>query len=191
MSTNRDIYLFVCDLIERNKASSISLVEFLRNLKSSFSNHAAQEGLTPAQFMQSLEAAYEPAEPSEVASVTQGFASVSQYLANQIEDLDQLTRDGVYEDKYASFGLAADSGRHWYNFHPASYLECGLAGSFGGWEPEDDSGRDFVPGKVMAIDESGKLVPVDPKDVERPKFEMEVIPWEDIEEFLWCGANYE
>jgi hypothetical protein len=29
-------------------------------------------------------------------------------------------------------GRATDS--RWYNFDPATYLECGLAGTFGGWD---------------------------------------------------------
>ncbi len=191
MSTNRDIYLFVCELIEEHKDSDTTLAEFLRNLKNLFAKHADKEGLTAQQFMNGLKAAFSPVTPVATDSVTEGFASVHEYLEAQIEDLEQLTRDGVYENKYAYFGISAESGRYWYNFHISSYLECGMAGSFGGWEPGDDSGRAFVPGEVMAMDEAGELKPMAPEDVERPQFEMEIIPWDEIEEFLWCGANYE
>ena len=191
MSTNRDIYLFVVDLLERKKDSDTSLAEYLRNVQTLLSHHADTEGLTPEQFMRALEKAYDRAEPRDIESPSEGFSATHQYLDAQIEDLEQMKRDGVFENKYAYFGVSAESGRYWYNSHTGAYLECGLAGSFGGWEPDDDSGRAFVPGEVMAMGDDGELKAVAPEEIERPRFELSVIPWEDIEEFLWCGANYE
>lgn len=49
-------------------------------------------------------------------------------------------------------------------------------GCFGGWEPED---------------ETGKIVSVDPRDVPHPVVSILEIRWEDFRDFLEYGQTYE
>ncbi|MGN9781599.1 hypothetical protein ACTMTF_09235 [Nonomuraea sp. ZG12] len=66
---------------------------------------------------------------------------------SQIADLEDFARRPPGEFAYfgvtaprTAEGRATDSG--WYNFDPATYQECGLAGTFGGWDKSDrDSPR--------------------------------------------------
>ncbi len=66
-----------------------------------------------------------------------------------------------------------------------------MAGSFGGWEPSDESERDFVPGPVAVLADDGSIQDVNPQDLPRPQFEMRVVTWDQFKDFICCGQIYE
>ena len=66
-----------------------------------------------------------------------------------------------------------------------------MAGSLGGWEEGDDSGRSYVPGEVACFDPEGKVVSCDPRELDRPRIEVPMITWEMFSDFVCCGQNYE
>jgi hypothetical protein len=68
----------------------------------------------------------------------------------------------------------------WCNFDPRAYLECGTAGSLGGWR-EDDGLRRPVPGPVVP------LVP-EPEPGERA---VPSLHWGDLAQLARCGQEYE
>ncbi len=68
----------------------------------------------------------------------------------------------------------------WYNFDPSGYLECGVAGSLGGWD-EDDGVRKPVPGPVVP------LVP-EPEPGERS---VAAVGGAELAELARCGQEYE
>ena len=77
------------------------------------------------------------------------------------------------------------------NFVPAAYLECAAAGSLGGWEPGDPTGRDFVPGQVAVMDSEGNVQSVDPQNIDRTIVDISQLSWEQFQDFLVCGQIYE
>ena len=89
------------------------------------------------------------------------------------------------------FGMKAPRGSYWFNFDPATFLECGVVGTFGGWQEGDSSGRMLVDGKVAAFDADGEVVILDPQDVRHPISELSEISWDKFREFLECGQQYE
>ena len=78
-------------------------------------------------------------------------------MLSQIADLADFADQGPL-DEYAYSGVNAprppDCVRatywRWYNHDPQGYLECGMAGSLGGWD-EDDDLRKPVPGPVVPL----------------------------------------
>jgi hypothetical protein len=89
------------------------------------------------------------------------------------------------------FGISAPSGRYWYNFDPRSYIECGAAGSLGGWVEGDETDRAYVPGSVACIGPDGSITSCDPRDLDRPTVEIPEFTWEMFSDFVWRGQNYE
>lgn len=72
------------------------------------------------------------------------------------------------------------TGLRWYNFDPKTYLECGMAGSLGGWDEHDEL-RKPVPGPVTVL---------------RPEPEtgahlIETLGWADLADLALCGQEYE
>ena len=98
---------------------------------------------------------------------------------------------GTFANEYRYFGVDAPSGLRWYNFDPCTYLECAVAGTYGGWESGDDTGRDYVPGPVAALNDEGKIVSRDPREIEDPIIVVNQITWDDFSEFLRAGQWYE
>jgi hypothetical protein len=52
-------------------------------------------------------------------------------------------------------GIDSPRGQRWYHFDPRTFLECATAGSYGGWQPGDETGRDYVPGPVAVMADDG------------------------------------
>lgn len=120
-----------------------------------------------------------------------GTPAWHRHLAQQIVDLREMAEVGSLEDEQRYFGIDAPSGARWYNFTPGSYIECGIMGAFGGWLPDDDTGRSYVPGKVAAIDETGALVSVNPDELEEEIVPLLRITEDDLIDFLCAGQAYE
>lgn len=102
-----------------------------------------------------------------------------------------MAEAGTLAYEYRYFGIDAPGGSRWYNFDLLTYIECAMAGSLGGWEPGDPTGREFVPGDVAVVDSQGDLQVVNPQDIERPIIEMAHISWEEFKDFSECGQMYE
>jgi hypothetical protein len=89
------------------------------------------------------------------------------------------------------FGVRAPRQSYWYNFDPRGYLECAMAGSFGGWEPDDDTGRQYVSGPVAVLAEDGSIQSASPEDLHDPVYQIHVVTWEQFKDFMICGQIYE
>jgi hypothetical protein len=122
---------------------------------------------------------------------TAGFAGWTSTLICQVIDLREMEAAGQLSNDLRYFGLDAPRGGRWYNFDPLAYIECGLAGALGGWEPDDPTGRQFVPGPVAVLGTDGKLTTANPADIERVVQAMATLEWDQLKDFLWCGQQYE
>ncbi len=163
----------------------------------------------PLPYEPSWETAWQALERGEPE---EGFSGWEALIKRQIIDLRELRASGGLEDEQRYFGIDAPRGARWYNFDPRTYLECAAAGSFDGWapaegeevddsdlsdvvmpedEPPPESTRRLVPGPVAALGPDGKVVIVDPSQIESAHFELSRISWEDFRDFLVCGQVYE
>jgi len=79
------------------------------------------------------------------------YAGFRATLIRQIVDLREMDDNSTLKNEQRYFGMSAPRKSYWYNFDPIGYLECAMAGSFGGWEPGDETGRQFVPEPVALL----------------------------------------
>jgi hypothetical protein len=199
LHTNRELYQFIMSLAERHKDCSRSLQEYLRALLVLTRNFQNQHAIGLSDFAIILDTAFtsEPAKYDEawekIESIdgAKTFEGFERFICWQIVELRQMDRIGKLKDPMKSFGINSPRGARWYNFDPITYLECGTAGSFDGWEPDDDSGRKYVPGKVVTTNESGEFICVDPQELKKPTTPLPQISWEEFCNFLWAGQSYE
>ncbi len=191
--TNRELYLFVKGLPRTTRA----LEDYLAALRQLGSAHRDLDAIPLPSFARMLEEAmsaeappFDPrwAEEYRRESHTD-YARWERAILDQIVDLHEMADAGTLQDEQRYFGIDAPRGARWYNFDPRGYLECAMAGTFGGWEPGDD-GRVLVPGRVMVLDEQGYR-DVDPNEIERPTIAMPAIDWAAFIDFLWAGQSYE
>jgi len=205
---NRDLYLAVADLLARNAGNTRSLGEFLRTLRAALEPYYAEPALTPEQFVAALESAFtgavpprDPAWREEDLSADddpQDAAAVDRVLRCQVLDMEDAEASGASRDEMRAFGLAVGrpegtlraTADYFYNWDPQAFVECGLAGAFGGWAPGDDTGRMLVPGNVAVLTDDG-VTSVPAEEIESPVVELPSLTWEQVAEFLWCGQNYE
>jgi len=115
------------------------------------------------------------------------YADWEALVLSQIADLADFADQGPL-DEYAYFGVDAPrpdgcvraTDVRWYNFDPKGYLECGMAGSLGGWD-EDDGVRKAVPGPVVPLVR-------EPEPGERS---VAAIGWAELAELARSGQEYE
>ena len=112
-------------------------------------------------------------------------------LVGQIVDLREMDEAGVLRDVYRYYGVGAPRGSRWYNFDPATYIECAVAGAFGGWEPGDPGDRQLVPGEVAVLRPDGEIESRDPTEIEHPIHALPGVDWAALQEFILCGQMYE
>lgn len=191
--TNRDLYCFVAGLVREHSEYSGTLQTYLENLRRLGRSLGEREAVSPEEFSELLRAAFNPelsaAEPRP--TVTDGYTAWEKRIADQIRDLDDMRQAGILDDESRYFGVDAPRGARWYNFEPCAYLECAAAGTFGGWQEGDDTGRSYVPGPVAVLDPSGEITSVDPRDIDDPVIALPAITWEIFVEFLNAGQWYE
>jgi hypothetical protein len=201
LRTNRDLYLSIEKLAEEYKSCDRSLDEYLRALLEEANRFAACESLSLNDFYELLRAAF-TAPPHQFeedwrerydrsGSRSSDFGRWQATLIRQIVDLREMEENGTLSDEDRYFGVDSPRQSRWYNFEPVSYLECAIAGSFGGWEPDDESNRQLVTGRVTVIAEDGSIQDADPQDLPRPQFEMPAITWDQFDDFIQCGQWYE
>ncbi len=204
--TNRDLYLAVSQLIVQYRESARSLEEYLRALWNVGHAHRAQPALTPDEFFGVLAEAFdaEPESPSEEfwrglaetlyahdRAHLPGFEGWEARIVRQIVDLREMAEGGQLADKLRYFGIDSPRGSRWYNFDPCTFLECAMAGSFGGWEEGDDTGRGYVPGEVAVLGPDGQITGADPRDLDDPVVPLGEISWDQFSDFLGAGQWYE
>ena len=202
--TNRDLYLAVGELGQKHASSSRTLEQYLLALLGLARHHhrqSAPPALSLADFSRMLSDAF-TADPVTFEAAWReqynaldrsrpGFAGWEAKIIRQIVDLREMDEAGTLRDEQRFFGINAPRGARWYNFTPAGYLECGMAGSLGGWEPDDPTGREFVPGQVTVMDSQGGFYAADPRDIKRPITDLPALSWEDFQDFMICGQIYE
>jgi hypothetical protein len=191
LETNRDLYLFVSQLGVTHERS---LEDFLRALWTLVQRHRDRPSLTLSEFAALLEQSFSapPGDPPPpVEGEPSGFARFEQVLIQQIIDLREMAQAGTLDDQMRYFGVNAPRGSRWYNFDPSTFLECAMAGTYGGWEEGDAGGRELVPGKVAVVDAHGKVHAVDPQDIVEPVRVIDGVDWDGFVSFLWAGQAYE
>jgi len=195
VKTNRELYKNLEQLLEEKAGQPIPSLEcYLLNLVQRAVPFAHRDSLKLEEFFCLLRDAFEDSQtltgivPSHPVA---GFLKWKMQIDQQIEDLREMARSKQLEDKHRYFGISAPSGRHWFNFDACAYIECGVAGSLGGWIEGDNTGRAYVPGQVACLGADGHIASCDPKDLDRPPIQIPEITWEMFSEFAWCGQNYE
>ena len=192
MNTNRDLYKSIEDLLQQKQGKPLpSLEAYLTALIRRAGQVANKESISLDEFFSLVRDAFDEPGETTPTNATSGFQNWKLLIEQQIEDLQQMARNGQLQDKYRELGIDAPSGRRWYNFDPLSYIECGAAGSLGGWMEGDKTGRTYVPGKVAYTNPDGAIETCDPRDLDRPPVEIPGITWEMFLDFAWCGQNYE
>jgi hypothetical protein len=191
----------MADLIGRHDACTRSLEEYLGALWDIARVQKAQPSLSLDEFFQMLSEAFtRPAPPFDEAWRSRyetdqpklsGFEGWEARVLRQIVDLREMTEQGMLDDDQRYFGINSPRGHRWYNFDPCTFLECATAGSYGGWRPGDDTGRQYVPGPVMVMGDDGKLRECDPREVGAPVAAVPAVSWDDFRWFLGEGQWYE
>jgi hypothetical protein len=197
MKTNRDFYKAIETLIyERKGKPGVSLEHYLSSFRSRAAQWQHQSELSLDTVYALLEDSFSPAGEAaaaegEIEENAEGFAGWDSVVRRQIQDLLAMKKNGRLEDEQRYFGIEAPSGQQWYNFDPCTYIECGAAGAFGGWEEGDQTGRKYVTGHVAVSTEDGGIDLRDARDLDQPPKELGSISWEQFRDFLWCGQQYE
>lgn len=192
LTTNRDLYLFIAALAEEHPAEAVPLADYLANLRAHAVEFGGLAALSLNQLGALLKAGFTPcATPHGRGEATEDFLAWDARVASQIADLHAMDAAGTLRDEMRYFGVDAPGGGRWYNFIPSSYLECAAAGSLGGWEEGDATGRMRVPGEVAVLAADGSIQAVDPRDVVEPTAGVDAITWEDFVDFIECGQWYE
>jgi hypothetical protein len=195
LQTNRDLYLRLVAVGDNLAVTGRALLDYLCALWLVSHCLADHEELDGDHFVAMLTAAVtvRPMRPEpnwRTADFTAdgqyvGFADFTKVLCTQIADL--LAFEERPPDPLAPLGVDAppriDGGRatitRWCNFDPATFLECGAAGAFGGWSEAD--GRrvrtsDLRPEGAWSGEDIALLEP---------------ISWGDVAAFLEYGQSYE
>ncbi|HRD63418.1 MAG TPA: hypothetical protein PLZ93_15115 [Nocardioides sp.] len=185
---NRDLYLAVTALLTEHEDSVRTLREFLSSLHVEFVPHFSERGLIPGDLLAALRTAFvgevPPIDPrwrdEDLArQPASGAERVDLMLKSQVLDMEDAEASGAASDEFRGFGLSVGrppgakraTDDYYYNWSPRGYVECGVVGAFGGWEPGDDTGRVLVPGDVAVLTDDGmRSVPAE--DVERPVVEL-------------------
>jgi hypothetical protein len=199
--TNRDLYLAVADLIGRHRGTARPLEEYLRALWAAGQPVRDRSALSADEFVGLLSDAFTRPDPSFDDNWRErydcdhdelpGFDGWEARLVRQVVDLREMRERGILDGELLYFGTDAPRGGRWYNFDPCTFLECGMAGTFGGWQPGDDTGRDYVPGPVAVMGDDGQITSCDPRDVPNPVAPIVEITWDDFRTYLGDGQWYE
>ncbi|SNS54030.1 hypothetical protein [Actinomadura mexicana] len=194
--TNRDLYLVFLQLGQQARAASWSLSAFLRSLWKVGAALADQARLEPDDVAAMFAAAaatpppaFDPAWSGKDLSLPgeepDRYTDWERVLLSQIADLEDFlaappgpqARFGVEAPRPPGSGARATPAR-WYNFDPATYLECAVAGSLGGWDAADGA---RVP------------LPAGPGEPTARSYVRTIttMSWTDLARIAVCGQMYE
>ena len=176
MKTNRDLYLLARAIGTSN--AGYPLIDYLCALRALASRERANPmSLERVARLLTAASSFSPDAPVLAGgALADGYADADAVLARQISDLYSMTVSGQINDPSAFFGINAPSGARWYNVRLASYLECAVRGSVGGYTE----------------DEVIVLSPPSPgESADSPVDDLEVFDWEAFTDLLHCGRCYE
>jgi hypothetical protein len=196
ITTNRDLYRFIAQAMKRRSEGTITLEAYLSNLQRLARVHSGAPRLSPSEVASLLDGAFESTGSTASRSALEpepadGYVEWEARLDEQIRDLREMEAAGTLASEHRYFGVDAPSGARWYNFDPCTFIECAAAGTFGGWQEGDDTGRALVPGPVAVLDASGELTTVDPRDIEEPVVALHGFSWHELVGLLDAGQSYE
>ncbi len=201
LKTNRDLYLAIDELSRQQKNCSRSLEVYLLAVLNRSGAFADHDPLTLAEFYELIASGFtHDAAPfneawrsqyDELPDEDSGYAGWHATVIRQIVDLREMDECGTLRDETRYYGVSAPRKSYWCNFDLLVYLECAMAGSFGGWAPGDDTGRQHVPGQVAVLGEDGSIQSANPEDLPNPTFEIPTVSWEEFKDFVICGRLYE
>lgn len=197
LRTNRDLYLHFLHLGQEARARSWSLSAFLRSLWKVSGPLRTLPALEPDDVAAMFSAAattppagFDPAWAGKDLSLPgdepEGYADWERVILSQLADLEEFlaappgpqARFGVDAPRPPGCGRRATPPR-WYNFDPATYLECAVAGSLGGWDPADGA-RVPLPGGPAAGSAARSYVR-----------SITTMSWADLARIAVCGQMYE
>ncbi len=202
VATNCDLYGFITQLVEQRSECPCTLQSYLENLRRLGHELRAREAISPDELAELLRAAFAP-EPSASSAfgassasdadpaATAGYLAWEKRIDEQIRDLDEMRRAGTLDDEHRHFGVDAPRGGRWNNLDLGVYLECAVAGTFGGWQQGNDTGRSLVPGSVAVPDASGAISSMDPRDIDDGAVVLPQITWQLFVDFLDAGQWHE
>ncbi len=158
--TNRDLYLEVMAVVSSRHAVERTMVDCLIALRDALQQYREASALTPDEFVRAIAAGFEADVPTidaeawrledlgvdESDNEPSTFDDVDRMLRSHILDHLDAHETGKDREEYRYFGLDVPrrgpgeraTGSYWFNWDPAGFVECGMTGSFGGWEPGDE-----------------------------------------------------
>jgi hypothetical protein len=193
--TNRDLYLAVLEL-SRGPAAERPLEEFLRALWRASHPLAAQEALSPEEFLALLnEAAVADAPPYQhewVAALDIEAFGMPAYrvfetnLLEQIVDIHEMAAAGLPTQKQPNQHAYSPRQNTWRNVDTAVYLEHAARGTFHWtWALPTDPEAASPLSRVGA--EDGTIVVANPPHVLSENTHLQQITWDHFMEFLRMG----
>jgi hypothetical protein len=201
LTTNRDLYLAIEALSKTHSGCKRPLEHYLLSLLDSSLIFAERNDVTLAEFYDLVCSSFTRDIPSfnpiwhdqydTLPHDRNDYAGFYATLVRQIVDLREMDENGALKNEQRYFGLSSPRRTLWYNFDPIGYLECAMAGSFGGWDPGDEMGRQFVPGPVAVLGNDGSIQSANPEDLHQPIVQMLSVTWEQFKAFIICGQIYE
>ena len=201
LQTNRDLYLAVEQLSKQHADCPRSLESYLLAILDLSGPLAERRQITLAELYGMLSGGFthDPApfndewrdRYDQLPHEDDNYIGWHATVVRQIVDLREMDECGTLKNDLRYLGVSAPRQSFWYNFDPSDYLECAMAGSFGGWEPGDDTGRQYVPGPVAVLADDGSIQSANPEDLPNPTFDMPAVTWEHFKDFVICGQIYE
>jgi hypothetical protein len=200
LATNRDLYTFVSELCAEHQEGVRSLERYLCALWRLAHDRRDARGFALDDFANLLHEALdadagepdlEKLESSDDAEPSSGYEAWERAILRQIRDLREMAEADILTNDQRYFGVTSPRGGRWYNFDPLTFLECGVQGTFGGWQSSEDTRRVKVTGKVMVLGKDGSFQAVDPDDVPDPEHPIERVSWDAFRQFLLAGQMYE
>lgn len=168
------------------------MADFLRSLRDQAMQCRSRDEISADDFVEMLKATADGVvhEAPEVGVTVPAFKTWLSYISRQIDDLDEMSRDGTASMRLRYLGVrASGSKQFWFNFDPATFLECACAGTFGGWNETDAAGREQVVGD--AADSAGTSDDVGPRIVPESVESLGPLGWLKLKDFLQAGQMYE
>lgn len=185
-TSHRKLYRDVVGLCTPHRGSSLGT--YLAGLLALLPRHRDALELSVPEFLALIADAFTTvAVPTTdtrwpVAEAGIGIADVAARLVRQIADLDDLAARGVLARPDRDLGVTGRSGERWFNFDPATFLECGVHGAFGGYALEESS-------RALRID-GAPSTPAHSGDMLARTIPIAAITWEDVHAVLHHGQTY-
>ncbi|MEM9864632.1 MAG: hypothetical protein AAF938_23730 [Myxococcota bacterium] len=191
--TNRDLYCLIADLIELREKHRLSLETYLMNLRMLAEGMRDRPTISGRRFATWLVRAFEATEraPEQPREKATGYERWETLIQRQIQDLRDMAECGTFENELRYFGVDSPSGYSWYNFDPLTFLECAVAGTFGGWQEGDNTGRIPLPGGVPLLGPDRSLIDADAQADDDSVGAIHPMNWRVLHTFLEMGQYYE